>query len=239
MRVVRAVWSAAFFLMFGIGGVLFSLLLAFPLSKPSARRILRFLFRFFVRAGEAVGLFNVAVSDADRSALRSVTGSVVVSNHRTLIDAVILLSLLGDSVCVTKEGVSRNPFMRTVAKKILVVNDGSVSVMRTATRYLEEGVNVVVFPEGTRVPADAPEHVFHSGAARIAIRAGSPVETVFMDCDLAILAKGQPWWDVGSRTAKYGVVRKGRIEISPQDGVSRKTAAEELTARMHGKVFGS
>ena len=240
MRVLRSILSAAFFLMFGIGGLLFSFVLLFPLSKKSARCILRMLFRFFVWAGEKVGLFIVDISQEDRRRLKSSTGSVVVSNHQTLIDAVILISLLGDSVCVTKKAVSRNPFMQVVAKKILVVNDGPLAVVGTANRYLQDGVNVVVFPEGTRTPADAPNHVFHRGAAHIAIRSGTRVELVNMNCDLKILAKNQPWWDVGDRTAIYSVRCKGTLVSSAfqHTGQSRKVAAAELTARMIEGVFG-
>lgn len=240
MRVLRTVLSAVFFLMFGVGGLLFSLLLVFPVSKMRARRILRASFVFFVRAGESVRLFSVDVSADDRRRLKSISGSVVVSNHQTLIDAVILLSLLGDSVCITKESVSRNLFMRTVARKILVVNGETVTVIRSAAGYLNDGVNVVVFPEGTRTPADAPEHVFRRGAAHIAMQAKAPVELVYMDCDMRILAKGQPWWDVGGRAAVYRVKCKGRVE--PGDfqncGVSAKETAEKFTEMMRKGVFG-
>lgn len=240
MRVLRSMSSAAFFLMFGAGGLLFSLFLLFPVSKPFARRILRFLFRFFVWAGGKARLFSVEISPDDRRRLKSVSGSVVVANHQTLIDAVILISLLGDSVCITKEEVRRNPFMLVTAKKILVVNDNPVAVVRSAARYLKDGVNVVVFPEGTRTPADAPEHIFRRGSAHIAIQSGAPVELVSMDCDLAILAKGQPWWDVGDRTAVYRVRCRGCIDADVSAGweQSRKDAAARLTGRMKEGVFG-
>jgi 1-acyl-sn-glycerol-3-phosphate acyltransferase len=240
MRFLRSILSAAFFLMFGAGGVLFSFLLLFPVPKPCARRILRCLFRFFVWAGEKVRLFDVAISDDDRRRLGAVSGVVVVANHQTLIDAVILISLLGDSVCVTKEAVSRNPFMRVVARKILIVNEGPVSVVRAAAKYLQSGVNVVVFPEGTRTPADAPEHVFRRGAAHIAIQSGSPVETISMRCNLAILAKNQPWWDVGCRTAVYSVECRGRIvpESFSAPAMTAKESARVLTLQMHKEIFG-
>ena len=240
MRVLRSILSAAFFLMFGTGGLLFSFILLFPVSKVQARKILRVLFRFFVWAGAKTHLFMVDISPEDRCRLKSVAGSVVVSNHQTLIDAVILISLLGDSVCVTKEAVSRNPFMRVVAKKILVVNDGPIAVVRSAAHYLKEGINVVVFPEGTRTPADAPEHVFHRGSAHIAIQSSSPVELVSMDCNMNVLAKGQPWWDVGNRTVTYAVRCKGCIDATDfaKGEESPKKAAIRLNDMMQKGVFG-
>jgi 1-acyl-sn-glycerol-3-phosphate acyltransferase len=113
-------------------------------------------------------------------------------------------------------------------------------VVRTASQYLDSGVNVVVFPEGTRTPAGSENHLFRRGAAHIALHSKVPVEMVFMGCDMGVLAKGQPWWDVGDRTVVYRVEYRGSIDaggFSPA-GASRKTAAARLTERMRKWVFG-
>lgn len=243
MRFLRAILGGFFYLMFGVGGLLFSFVLLFPVPQSTARRMLRRLFRFFVWLGGATGLFRVEVSHEDRRRLAAFSGAVVVSNHQTLIDAVILISLLGDSVCVTKEAVSRNPFMRVVARSILVVNEGPVAVMRQAVRYLSAGVNVLVFPEGTRIPKNAPEHVFRRGAAHIALQSKAPVEPILLECDADVLGKGQPWWDVKDRTVVYKISSKGTVLPSnfPRETVDMgaKQAAAELTAMMHRGIFGS
>lgn len=242
MRFLRAILGGFFYLMFGAGGLLFSFVLLFPVPQSFARRVLRILFRFFVWLGGATRLFRVEISGEDRRRLAAVSGAVAVSNHQTLIDAVILISLLGDSVCVTKAAVSRNPFMRVVARSILVVNDGPVAVMRHAVRYLSGGVNVLVFPEGTRVPKDAPSHVFRRGAAHIAVQANAPVVLVRLDCDAGVLAKGQPWWDVGDRTVTYRVSVAGTVapDSFPRraPGAGSRQAAAALTDMMHEGIFG-
>ncbi len=242
MRFLRAILGGFFYLMFGVGGLLFSFALLFPVPQSAARRVLRSLFGFFVWLGGITRLFRVDVSQEDRKRFASLSGAVVVSNHQTLIDAVILISLLGDSVCVTKEAVSRNPFMRVVARSVLVVNDGPVAVMRQAVRYLSEGVNVLVFPEGTRVPQKAREHVFRRGAAHIAIQAKAPVGLVLIECDETVLAKGQPWWDVKDRTVVYRVSARGIV--MPADfplndpACGSRQAASQLTDIMHRGIFG-
>lgn len=243
MRFARSILCAAFFLMFGMGGLAFSLVLLFPLPKPFARRLLKMSFQFFVWLACVTRLFRVEITDGDRRALAACRGGVVVSNHLTLIDVIILLSVMGDSVCVTKEAVSRNPFMRKVARNVLIVNEGPLAVLRLARRHLSGGVNVVVFPEGTRTPADDPEHAFRRGAAHIALRSGAPVEMVTIDCDPPVLGKRQPWWDVGSRTIVYTVRYRGRIETPPPEGRkvagSMRTMAMALTAQMHERMFGT
>ena len=243
MGFARSILCAAFFLMFGVGGLAFSLVLLFPLPKPFARRMLKMSFQFFVWLARVTRLFRVEITDGDRRTLAACRGGVVVSNHLTLIDVIILLSVMGDSVCVTKEAVSRNPFMRTVARNVLIVNEGPLAVLRLAKGHLSGGVNVVVFPEGTRTPVDDPEHAFHRGAAHIALRSGAPVEMVTIDCDPPVLGKRQPWWDVGSRTIVYTVRYRGRIETPPPDGRkvagSMRTMAMALTAQMHERMFGT
>ena len=242
MRFLRTLLCSAFFLVFGIGGLLFSAALCLPLPKPTMRAMLRVQFRFFVWAARATRLFVVEVSDADRAAFRSFRGSVIVSNHISLIDIVILVSLAGDSVCVTKGSVGGNPFLRMIARKTLIVNEGPVEVLGKAAQYLADGVNVIVFPEGTRTPADAPLHRFQRGAAHLALRTGAPVETVFMESDPPVLGKRQPWWDVGATTIRYSVRHRGRIGVEAfrgTDYIEARKASRELTESMRRKVFGT
>ena len=242
MRLARSILCAAFFLLFGAGGMVFSLMLLFPLPKAFARRTLKSSFRLFVWLGRVTRLFRVELSPADRQALWALQGSVVVANHLTLIDAVILLALVGDAVCVTKKAVSRNPFMRAVARNILIVNENPVGVLNCARQHLSDGVNVIVFPEGTRMPAAARTRAFRRGAAHIALRSGAPVETISISCDPPVLGKNQPWWDVGTRTVVYTIRYRGRIgeEVRGEKvrGEARAHAAE-LTEAMHERIFGA
>lgn len=240
MRFLRSVLCAAFFVSFGIGGLVFSAILALPLKPPLMRSMLRAQFRLFVFAAKVTGLFVVEATEEDRAALKSIRGSVIAANHISLIDIVILIAMLGDTVCVTKGAVGGNPFIRMIARKILIVNDGPIAVLEQAGGRLKEGVNVIVFPEGTRTPPDDPEHKFRRGAAQLAVRTCSPVETVFISADPPVLGKRQPWWDVGSRTIRYAVSRRGRIEPSVvAAGETVHEKAQALTARMKALIFGT
>ena len=61
-------------------------------------------------------------------------------------------------------------------------------------------MDLVVFPQGTRVPAGAPRRPLRRGAAQIALHAGVPVLPVRITCAPPVLAKGQPWYDLADRT---------------------------------------
>lgn len=243
MRVARAILSGVFFVAFGVGALFFSLVLLFPLPSTWPRKLLKASFRLFVWLARMAHLFRVELSPDDREALAALRGTVVVSNHPSLIDIVILISLMGESVCVTKKATGRNPFLRMIVRNVLIVNDGPIEVLSRASRLLAKGVNVIVFPEGTRTPADAPEHVFLRGAAQIALRAPAPVETVFISSDPPVLGKGQPWWDVGARNIVYTVRCKGSIDRAASGGDattdSMRSEAMKLTAQMRERIFAA
>ena len=242
VRLLRSLLCAAFFTAFGLGSLLFSAFLLLPVPRRAARGVQHALFSLFVWLARVTRLFVVEATPEDRARFKSIHGSVIVSNHISLIDFVILVSLLGDTVCVTKEAVGRNPFMRIIARKILVVNTGTEDVLRQSAQYLAAGVNVLVFPEGTRTPAEA-EHVFRRGAAHLALAAGAPVEMLFISSDPPVLGKRQPWWDVGDRTIRYSFAYKGRIAAPPpmptDDYAALRRQSRELTQQMREGVFAA
>ena len=243
MRFARSILSGAFFLSFGAGGLLLSLVLLLPLPQTWPRKLFRASFCLFVWAGEVTRLFRVELSPADRKAIASLRGAVVVANHPSLIDIVILVSLMGESVCITKAAAGRNPFMRVIVRNVLIVNDGPIEVLERARRALSQGMNVIVFPEGTRTPVDAEKHVFHRGAAQIALRTAAPVETVFISSDPPVLGKVQHWWEVGGRTVVYTVRYRGRIQIPSPKPADSATAlhseAAKLAEQMHERIFAA
>lgn len=240
VRILRSALCALFFLMFGIGGLLFSLILLLPVPARLARTMMWLQFRLFVWGAGATRLFVVDASPSDRERFRSFKGAVVVSNHVSLIDFVILVSMVRDAVCVTKGAVGRNPFMRVIARKMLIVNDGPDAVLRRSSGLLADGANVVVFPEGTRTPEDSSSHVFRRGAAHLSLRTGAPIETVRISCNPPVLGKRQPWWDVGDRTIRYTFRYAGRIDpeaVRSGGYAALRNAAKSLTDRARRMVF--
>ena len=230
-RFARAALSGVFFTLFGLVGLLYAVLLVpFAGSKRFVRGAVRLAFRAFVGLGRLTRLFTVAVS-GDTAAIR---GKVVVMNHLTLIDVVVLLAALPDSSCVIKGALKRNPFMRAVVKRVFLVNDDDAEkTVGEGTALLAKGVNVIVFPEGTRIPFDAVERKYRRGAARLALAAGAGVVPVRLAVDPPVLAKGQPWWDVGDRTVRYSLTVLPEIPVS---GESNFRNAAELTARMKSVI---
>lgn len=233
-RVARGALSGAFFAAYGVFALPFALLLPL-LPRRTARAAIRLFYRMFVRFARLTRLFRVECDAADSAALASLRGKVVAMNHVSLIDIVVLLASLGDSVCIAKAAAKRNPFLSAVVRTLFISNDaGPERAVEESRAFLARGVNVVVFPEGTRVPADAPEHRLNRGAARLALAAGAGVAAVHISYDPPVLGKRQPWWDVGEREIAVRLSYRG---ICAADGGSSHRNAVELTERIRERIL--
>ena len=199
MKLLRTILAAHFFLSYGVLAVVFAPVLALPVfTRRGLRRLIRFYYRAFVACARATRLFRVELDEATRATLASLHGAVVVMNHVSLIDIVVILAHIPDATAIAKAAVLKNPFLSIVARRMFIVNTGDAeATVSAAVRSLGAGVNVVVFPQGTRGGA-----TFHRGAAHIALSSRAPIQPVRIDYDPSVLTKGQPWWNVGARTIR-------------------------------------
>ena len=238
---MRSGLAAAFFIAFGLGGLVigcicFPLLAIFP--QRWMRALVRASYRLFVGAARVTGLFRVAISPADRARLAKTRGRVIVANHLTLIDIVILIATLPDSTSIAKAAARRNFFYSQIVRRVFLVNDDPARALEEAQRLLAQGVNIIVFPEGTRTPKDTPSRKIRRGAAQIALHAGVNIQPISIDCDPSVLAKGQPWHDVADRTIVWTLRALDELPVShPPEGHGTRAAAVALTERIFGTLW--
>ena len=242
VRLPRSVVALLFFLAFGMGGLILGSIFFPPLMIFRARRAMRALvracYRLFVWAARATGMIRMVVSPEDRARFAAMRGRVVVASHPTLIDVVILLAYLPNATAVAKAAAGRNFFYSRVVNAAFLVNDDPRRVLDEAKDLLACGGNLVIFPEGTRTPADVPTRKLHRGAAQIALHAVAPVACVSVACDPPVLAKGQPWWDVADRVIAFTLRACGEIPVTaPEPGTVPHAAAVALTERIRGLLF--
>ena len=242
IRLPRSVFALLFFLAFGVGGLVLGCVLFPPLMLFRARRAMRALvracYRLFVWAARMTGMIRVVVSAEDRARFAAMRGCVVVASHPSLIDVVILLAYLPNTTAVAKAAAGRNFFYSRVVNAAFLVNDNPLRVLDEAKDLLARGGNLVIFPEGTRTPVDAPRHKLHRGAAQIALHAGAPVQCVSVACDPPVLAKGQPWWDVADRIIAFTLRMCGEIPVTAlEPGTVPHAAAVALTEQSKGLLF--
>ena len=209
MHFARSVLGGFFFVAYALGSLVLGAVLFPPLALLRARRAQRALvkasWRLFVWAARVTGLFRVEIAPEDRTRLAASRGCVVVANHPTLIDVVVLTSLLPDATAVAKAAAGRNFFYSLIVKGAFLMNDDPARLVEESASLLASGVNLIMFPEGTRTPVDAQKREWRRGAAQLAIRARAPLLPVSVVCDPPVLAKGQPWHDLAGRTVIWRI----------------------------------
>jgi 1-acyl-sn-glycerol-3-phosphate acyltransferase len=234
----RVIRTALGFGTFGAGALLIALGL-FPLVRclpgdheRRAQRLVHLGFRAWIRLASGLGLFRVAWRGRER--LRQPRGAVIVANHPTLIDVVLLIACLPQADCVVKRAAWRNPFLRwVVAGAGYVRNDDARGTVEACAARLRRGRCLVLFPEGTRSPR-LGLHPFRRGAAHAALRSGAPLLPVVITCDPPTLMKGQRWYDVPDRTPRFtlAVGAPIRPRAHAARGQARGRAARALTAEL-------
>jgi len=235
-RVARGALSGLFFVAYGIFAIPFALLLPIPIwPKKYVRAVLRACFRLFVFLARLTHLFRVECAVEDRAALKALRGSIVVMNHVSLIDVVILIAHLGDSAGIAKAAAKRNPFLGAVVRSVFIPNDsGAEKAIEDSLSFLARGVNVIIFPEGTRVPPDAPEHRLNRGSARLALASGGPLFACHIEYDPPVLGKTQAWWDVGDREIVVRLSYRGAIAADMENNYRNAVA---LTEKIREKIL--
>lgn len=199
---LRQTWrlaaAVALFAAFGAGGLVLAFVL-FPvltLTASSAedagrrcRHSVHHAFRVWTWAAETFGLIRCEVKHVER--LSNLEGRLVIANHPSLIDVVLLVAQIPNAHCVVKEGVWRNPFMgRVVRAAGYVPNMRADVVVRRVVDLLRSGETVVLFPEGTRTPYGRPP-VVRSGTATILLRSNLPATPVHLRMAPRALGKGE------------------------------------------------
>ena len=134
------------------------------------------------------------------------SGTMVVCNHPSLLDAVMMLAALPDAHCIVKDALTRNPFVaRAIDGLGYPDNARTEAMVERCAAVLAAGHPMLVFPEGTRTPPGQAILPFQRGAAYIAVRAACPVVLATIRVSEPTLYKGARWWDVPARRPRFVV----------------------------------
>ena len=209
------------FVLFGVGGLLlslvwFNLLLVTVRNRHTRRRIARHSisasFRFFLWVAKKVGALDYRIENADT--LRNEQGCLIVANHPTLIDYVLLASVVPDMDCLVKSALLKNPFVSGVIRAAdYLINSQGDSLLPESRQRLQRGDTILVFPEGTRT-TPGEKMVLQRGAANIAVRCNSDLRIVLIHCSQHLLDKQSRWYDVPPEKPLFKVLVRERVDIS-------------------------
>ncbi len=174
---------------------------------------------------------------------------VVVANHQSMLDILMLSRLPREMKWVAKESLFRIPWvgwMLRMSGDIPIRRGDAESggeALARAKEYLARGMNVMIFPEGTRSPKGTLLP-FKSGAFRLALEAGVAVLPVAVHGTAEGMPKGGPWVRPCRAFARIlaPVEVAGRdVEATAalRDEVRRRIAAELPAERARNRVGGA
>src|SRR6478735_122984 len=187
-------WAVFGGLLTVIGGPL-HLILPKRTGERLGRFFLHHLFRKFVVLLRAADLVRADLTALD--ALKDLQPPFIAApNHTSLWDAVFIIARLPSAVCVMKKPILLNPLLGGGARLAgYIANDGMTRVIRDAYDSLNQGGQLLLFPEGTRTKPDARWiNPLKGGCAIIATRAQVPVYPIFIRSNTRFLQKDWPLW---------------------------------------------
>ncbi len=173
-------------------------LLALPLravlprgqSKRTGRQLIAVAFRIYLRLLEFMGVCRFDLTALD--ALNAGPAMVIAPNHPSLLDAVMILSRLPNSVCIMKAELLNSVFFGAGSRLAGYISNTPLRAMvQGAVIDLNQGSHLLLFPEGTRTTR-FPVGAMQGTAGLIAKKAGAAVQTVFIETDSGFLGKGWP-----------------------------------------------
>lgn len=167
-------------------------------SEEKNRRIqnrVHISFRFFINTITILGIGRVEVDGEEW--LKDAPGRLLLASHPTLLDVVILISLLPLADCIVKRTLWHNFFLRPVVKGAGYINNGQSpeALLKLCDTRMSAGRPLLLFPEGTRSVTGSPLH-FQRGAAQIALRCSREILPIVIHCCPPTLQKHQKWYEI-------------------------------------------
>ncbi|RYF65265.1 MAG: 1-acyl-sn-glycerol-3-phosphate acyltransferase [Comamonadaceae bacterium] len=163
--------------------------------------------------------------------LKDERGLIIVANHPSMLDALLLVAHLPRSACIMKASLMKNIFLGAGARLARYIrNDSAHAMVKQAVADLRQGGQLVIFPEATRT-AQWPLNPFTPGVTLIAKLAKAPIQTVIIDTDSPYLGKGWPLWRVPPLPVVFSL-RLGE-RFAPQADSHAMTHTLEQYFRQH------
>jgi 1-acyl-sn-glycerol-3-phosphate acyltransferase len=162
--------------------------------------------------------------------------AVVVANHPSLLDFIVLLRDYPNAICLYKSQTRSNPVLSEFVKVAGYVEgmDGtraaSKRIVDECCQRLEEGHHVVFFPEGTRSKSNLSLGRFRSTGFHAAISSGLPVQPVVIYCKPLFLGKHQSWkeFSAAKNLMVIEFLKPVYVTDLPEDMRSAKALADHV-----------
>ncbi|WP_161457788.1 MULTISPECIES: lysophospholipid acyltransferase family protein [unclassified Vibrio] len=234
------------FTIFGLGGLVLSFILiplihliTFDKTRREYRvqRLIQITFHLFCKLMKYSGAINYQITGAD--VLASDTGCLIVANHPSLIDYVLIASQLKQCDCLVKAAIWSNPFMKHIVKAAgYIPNEAPDDLLTLCEQRFAQGNVLLVFPEGTRT-TPGQDSKLQRGAAQIAVRTQRDLRIVHISVTPSFLTKEKKWYQVPPTRPFFHIEVKEKVEVKPfiEQTTSPTVAARHLQRHLSDTLF--
>lgn len=219
-----------FFLLFVTGCLLLMalalILIVIPVRREKKKlffsRIMMYLLRLFLKAAWVAR--RETINESGETFRKP---AVIIANHQSFVDILVMLSLAPRLVMVTNRWVWHSPVFGKIVQYADFVNTthGYEALVAHLKEKVARGYSVVVFPEGTR-SADCRVQRFHKGAFYIAGQLGLDLVPVILYGTGMIISKRQPFY------VKRGILCTRILDRIPLDDPRFGTCYQERTKKI-------
>jgi len=199
-----------------------------PASQQRVRNILHDGMRWMTQLMVVCGVLSLEVRNKERLAKN---GLLIVANHPSLVDVVLLIGLLRQPNCVVKASLKTNLFTRGPVKcGGFIVNSDGPQFVEDGIASVRAGDNLVIFPEGTRsITHDGVLSPMKRGAANIALRGNIDLTPVVITVSEPALGKGVAWYRAPACRPHFVLDVKDEISVAAYASDATNIAARALT----------
>ena len=242
LYVYRILMKWLSFFIFGFSSLILGIIIFPPLRlvlrsreqfKRYGRRFVSFYMNVFVSFMHIVGIVNLEAGS--REPYLHLSSKIIVANHPSLLDIVMLLSLIPNADCIVNARLALN-IIGVVIRQLYILNSLEFDdLLRASSESLDQGNCLIIFPEGTRTPR-SEKIILKKGAARISLFCNCGIIPLHIGgTDKFGLGKRDPWTGFNPRERYVYRISMGE-EIHPEKYLSLsspaavKTMTKELSA---------
>ncbi len=141
-------------------------------------------------------------------------GGLIIANHPTYIDYVILASKIPNLNCIVKESIANNFFLQNVVNTAgYIVNSRTEDKLSEIKEKISNGEKILIFPEGTRTDFNK-DIKLKRGFAQLALRCQCSIMLFHIHCSENFLGKNCRWYHIYNNAPIFNIYFKKFISVN-------------------------
>ena len=237
---IGLVRTAVIYLLFFLGCaflfVMIAVLMIVPAKKARKKQFICFLIHYTCRLILVLGIF-IKKEKINETGETFGKPAVIIANHQSFLDILVMLSLSPKIVMVTKKWVWNSPLFGIIIRYVdfYYAGDGYELSVERLREKVKEGYSIAIFPEGTRTYTGKMKR-FHKGAFYLSEALELDIVPVLFYGNNRIISKAQPF------NIRRGIIVTEilpRIPYGETDyGITYQERTKRISAYMRGEYAG-